>query len=163
MSELIYEPLNKEGIVTAEAESKFWEIFNLSDIHVNEQEVDREKLRLKLISYGFEAGEAHETIEQFLRVGAIARLNTTTYIKTSLYDKLQKACKERDELKNQLNNKQLENKKSMIYRVPKELCNKSYAGILLSRDGAYFEIDNGGNVVRFLSNETYQKEFKIGS
>lgn len=161
MAQIIQEPFSKEGLLTAEAEKMFWEFFELPELHINEKEVNYEAIKRKLVTYGFEAGEAHQAINDLIRAGVIAKYNTESIIRTSLYAEYQKKCKECEELRNNLQNLKTSDKKAHIFRVPKEMCNKAYAGLLLSVDGAYLEVDEGGNVVRFLSTESYNKEFKI--
>ena len=159
MSELVTEPL-VNSTPTKSCDDLFWRLFTNPQYHINEQEVDRDLLRKALISHGCEAGEAVVIIEYYLRIGAIARFNTTTFIKTTLYDQVQKTAKENSELRELVKETKITNQKNSIFFIPPELSNRGYANILLSKDGSYFEVDEGGKVVRFLSTETYNKEFK---
>lgn len=154
---IVLQPFDKEGIPTKETDQLFWTIFDSPESKDYDDKVDHDKLRLELINHGIEASEAIVIIDYYVKFGAIAKHDLTNYVKTVLYKELQKTWNKMDNIRVQNH----EESKKRFYHIPKEICTKAYAAVLLSPNGAWAETDDKGNIIRVLSESSYKKEMEI--
>ena len=156
---IIQTPLSRAGdSPSVEADKLFWDIFNSPEVKVNDKEVDREKLRLSLISYGIEAPEAIIILNYYIHLGAIAQYNTTTLIKTALYEDLLRTKGVVSTVNSQLEQAQVKKDRANTFKIPKEMLRRIQAGCALSSEFAMIKIDDEGNVVRIIPDKDWEKE-----
>lgn len=161
---MIAQPLAATGdMPSSEADKLFWTIFNGQDVRVNEQEIDREKLRLVLISYGIEASEAQIIINYYLKIGAIAQYNTTTLIKTVIYEELMRMKGQVDSANLELDKAKETKERASYFKIPKELLHRVSAGCSLSNDFAMIKVNENNEVERLIPDKDWIKEKEGGS
>jgi hypothetical protein len=156
---IIQTPLAKSGdSPTHETDVLFWQLYNSPEVMVNEKEVDREKLRLSLISHGIEAGEAIIILNYYIRLGAIAQYNTTTLIKTALYEDLLRTKGVVNTVNQQLEEAQIKKDRANTFKIPKEMLRRIQAGCALSSEFAMIKVNENGEVERLIPDADWKKE-----
>lgn len=155
---IIQTPLSRAGdSPSVEADKLFWDIFNSPEVRVNEKEVDREKIRLALISHGIEAPESIVIINYYIRLGAIAQYNTTTLIKTALYEDLLRTKGVVSTVNSQLEEAQVKKDRANTFKIPKEMLRRIQAGCALSSEFAMIKVNDNGEVERCIPDKDYTK------
>lgn len=140
---------------TTQADEFFWKAFEECK---NDEEVDREKLRLKLISNGIEAGEAEQIIFYYLRIGAISQYNTTTLVKTVLYKELERMRGVVNTVNLELDQAKAERERKNTFKIPKEMLRRVSAGCLLSEEYAMIRFNDNGECERLIPDRDWEKE-----